>query len=98
MYYDNKNKIIVNILPKNSIGPDGNFYFNFDNANNINLWADHEYYSIRNDNQSPGPDYYEDENKRVITLDKPYADISRVWILYNDLPVSNSPINNQIEE
>jgi hypothetical protein len=94
MYYDNKNKIIVEILPKNSIGPDDNFYFNFDSANDINLWADHNYYTIRNDNQSPGPDYYEDEKKRIVTLDKPYADISRVWILDSKIPVNNSPVNN----
>jgi hypothetical protein len=94
MYYDDKNKIIVEALPKNSIGPDGNFYFNFDGANDINLWADHNYYTIRNDSQSPGPDYHEDENKRVVILDKPYADISRVWILDNEIPVNDSPVNN----
>ncbi|NBX97507.1 hypothetical protein EBZ38_14020 [bacterium] len=79
MYYDNKNKKIVNKLPKNSIGPDGNFVFNFDTLNDINLYSDHEYYVIRNDNLSPGDDYVEQEDQRVVTLEKPYADIVRTW-------------------
>jgi|LakMenEpi03Aug12_release.lakeMendotaPanAssembly.Ray.scaffolds.fasta_scaffold1452628_2 hypothetical protein len=97
MYYDNKNQIIINTLPKNSIGPDGNFYFNFDTANNIDLWADHNYYTIRNDTVSPGADYIEDESKRIITLNKPYADISRTWILNQSPEVSTSTsINTNI--
>jgi hypothetical protein len=88
MYYDNKNKIIVKSLPRNSIGPDGNFYFNFDSANDINLWADHNYYTIRQDNPRPGSDYIEDESKRIIALDKPYADINRTWI-FNKTPDIN---------
>jgi hypothetical protein len=94
MYYDNKNKIIIEVLPKNSIGPDGNFYFNFDSANNINLWADHNYYTIRHDNASPGENYIEDENARTIFLDKPYADINRLWILKQTPEVNPSPIVN----
>ncbi|NDG32695.1 hypothetical protein EB118_21800 [bacterium] len=47
MYYDNKNKKIVNKLPKNSIGPDGNFVFNFDTLNDINLYSDHSNYRIQ---------------------------------------------------
>jgi hypothetical protein len=29
--------------------------------------------------ESPGSDYYEDVKNRVVTLDKPYADVVRVW-------------------
>lgn len=83
MYYDNKNQIIIKQLPKNSIGPDGNFYINFNTANDINLWADHNYYTIRNDNPQPSDNYEEDFSKRVVTLDKPYADVTRVWKLIN---------------
>lgn len=81
MYYDHKNQIIIQELPKNSIGPDGQLHINFDTTNNINLWANHNYYSIRNDNTKPSEDYEEDINKRIVILDKPYADISRTWKL-----------------
>lgn len=104
MYYDDKNKILIDQLPKNSIGPNGQFVFNFDTLNDINLWANHNYYTVRHDNPSPGVDYVEDETQRTITLDKPYADISRVWVKNsvpevenNSLPNNSSP-DNPIEE
>lgn len=82
MYYDSKNNIIINQLPKNSIGPDGQYYINFDIANNINLWADHSYFSIRNDSpQKPSDSYEEEISKRQITISYPYADVVREWKL-----------------
>lgn len=81
MFYDAKNKIIIDELPKNSIGPDGKLYIDFNLSNDINLWANHQYYTIRNDMESPGSDYLEDSSKRTIILDYPYADITRLWKL-----------------
>ena len=81
MYYDNKNQILTNKLPKNSIGPDGTWYINFDQANNIELWASHNYYTVRNDNDPPSDEYIENIDKRTVILDYPYADIIRVWEL-----------------
>lgn len=87
MFYDNKNNIIINTLPKNSIGPDGQFYIDFDAANNINLWADHGYFSIRNDSPSKPSDLFqEDVSKRTVSLDYPYADVTRVWKQTVDSP------------
>ena len=83
MYYDSKNDIIIDQLPKNSIGPDGTFYINFNSANNIALWSDHNYYTIRNDDPQPSDHHEENPSKRVVTLDKPYADVTRVWKLIN---------------
>lgn len=84
MYYDSKNKIIINQLPKNSIGPDGKFYINFDLADNINLWADHGYFTVRNDSPTePSELHEEDITKRIITIDYPYVDIIRTWIVHN---------------
>lgn len=94
MFYDNKNNILTNKLPKNSIGPDGQYYINFDTANNINLWADHGYFSVRNDSpEKPSDNHEEDINKRIIVLDYPYADVIRTWI--NHIP-PQTPINHNI--
>ena len=80
MYYDNKNQIIVNQLPKNSIGPDGQLYVNFNQTNDINLWADHGYFSIRNDGPpKPSDDFAENVSQRIVTVEYPYADVTRVW-------------------
>lgn len=80
MFYDNKNNILTNKLPKNSIGPNGQYYINFDTTNDINLWADHGYFSVRNDNlEKPSQNHEEDVNKRIIILDYPYADVIRTW-------------------
>jgi|NOAtaT_7_FD_contig_31_6293033_length_1524_multi_6_in_0_out_0_2 hypothetical protein len=80
MFYDRKNNIIISKLPKNSIGSDGQFYINFDSADNINLWADHGYFSIRTDSPAKPSDAYEEEIlKRQVTIDYPYADVIRVW-------------------
>lgn len=85
MYYDSKNSILINKLPKNSIGPDGSFYINFDQVDDINLLASHNYLTIRNDGpEIPSAEYVEDISKRNITIDYPYADIIRVWKLKTD--------------
>lgn len=97
MYYDNKNQIIVNQLPKNSIGPDGQLYVNFNQINDINLWAEHGYFSVRNDlPQKPSELHEEDVNKRIITIDYPYADITRVWM--DTSSVINEPIHSIPEQ
>lgn len=87
MYYDNKNQIIINQLPKNSIGPNGQLYINFNQTNDINLWADHGYFSIRNDSPPKPSDLYEEEvSKRQVTTSYPYADVVRVWKLVGSPP------------
>ena len=89
MYYDNKNQIIVNQLPKNSIGPNGQLYVNFNQTNDINLWADHNYFSIRNDSPPKPSDLYEEEvSKRQVTISYPYADVIRAWKLVGSTPES----------
>lgn len=93
MYYDNKNQIIINQLPKNSIGPNGQLYINFNQANDINLWADHGYFSIRNDSpDEPSETHEEDVSKRVVVVDYPYADIIRTWIIHT-APPDNTDIS-----
>lgn len=93
MFYDNKNSIIINKLPKNSIGPNGQYYINFDTANDINLWADHGYFSVRNDSPpEPSETHEEDVSKRVVVVDYPYADIIRTWIIQTT-PIINSNIS-----
>lgn len=86
MFYDLKNNIIIEELPKNSIGPDGNFYIDFNQANDINLFADHGYYTINEDNNNPPSESYkEDESARIININKPYATVIRTWKQYKSL-------------
>jgi len=85
MYYDSKNQILINKLPKNSIGPDGSFYIDFDQVNDINILASHNYLTVRNDTPSKPSDYYiEDVKERVITIDSPYVDVIRTWKIETD--------------
>lgn len=85
-YYDNKNKIITDQLPKNSIGPDGSIYIDFDKVQDVLILANHNYFFVRNDTpQQPSSLYVEDVNKRNIDIDYPYADITRVWVLNPNL-------------
>lgn len=89
MYYDYKNQIIINQLPKNSIGPDGKLYINFNQTNDIYLWADHGYFSIRNDsfpNPKPSDLYEEEISQRQVIINYPYADVTRVWKLVESSP------------
>jgi|LakMenEpi03Aug12_release.lakeMendotaPanAssembly.Ray.scaffolds.fasta_scaffold799774_2 hypothetical protein len=82
MYYDNKNKIIINKLPKNCIDSSGNFIIDFDQITNINILADNNYYTIRNDIPlQPSDLYIEEISKRIINIEYPYADIIRSWRL-----------------
>lgn len=81
MYYDSKNQIIISKLPKNSIGSDGEWYIDFDSVNDIALLANHNYYTIRNDNPKPSDQYTEKVSQRIVILDYPYADVQRVWEL-----------------
>lgn len=80
MYYDSKNNILINELPKNSIGPNGNFYIDFDQVNDINLLASHNYLTVRSDSPSkPSDNHIEDEKERIINIDSPYVDVIRTW-------------------
>lgn len=92
MYYNNIDKILVPIAPKNWIKPDGTMFINFHQAD-INTQSDYGYYLVRNDNDvPPSPNAVEDKSKRQVNLDKPYADVIRTWTVL-EVPSSTSNIN-----
>jgi hypothetical protein len=80
MYYNNNDKILIRKLPKNLLKPDGSLLINFDQEN-VDILSDYGFYTVRNDNNEP-PTINSKEiiKNRIITLDKPYVDIARVWL------------------
>jgi len=79
MYYNNNDKILIRKLPKNILRNDNSLFINFDQSDLYTL-ADYGFYTVRNDNIETNPNYIEDISKRIINLDRPYADIIRVWV------------------
>jgi hypothetical protein len=85
MYYNNNDKILIKKLPKNIIKPDGSIFIDFHLAD-INIISDYGFYTVRNDNnEPPTPNSTEKTKYRTILLDKPYADITRVWFDDNEV-------------
>jgi len=80
MYYNTKESIVVNKVPKNLIKEDGSIFVNF-HLSDINTLSDYGYYTIRNDNnQPPTNNSVEIPSEQQIILDKPYTDIIRKWL------------------
>lgn len=80
MYYDLNKKAVRTILPQKLIKSDGSLIANF-NTSNEDVLSDYGYYTIRSDNNiPPTPTSIEIESAQKVTLDKPYADIVRVWL------------------
>jgi hypothetical protein len=80
MYYNNNDKILIRKLPKNLLKSDGSLLINFDQEN-VDTLSDYGFYTVRNDNkESPTINSKEIVKNRIITLDKPYADITRTWL------------------
>jgi hypothetical protein len=84
MYYNVNDEILVPRVPKTLLKPDNSIFINFNNSD-INTLADYGYYTVRSDNnQPPSVNSVEDVTNRKVTLDKPYADVSRRWITKNN--------------
>ena len=84
MYYNNNDKILIDSLPKVWIKNDGSFFIDFHLAD-INTLSDYGFYTIRHDNSQPNSVRdIEEESQRQIILDKPYADVVRVWRNYGE--------------
>lgn len=79
MYYNVNDEILVPRVPRTLLRPDNSIFINFNNAD-INTLADYGYYTVRSDNQPPNANSIEDTANREVTLEKPYADVSRKWI------------------
>ena len=78
MLYDNNKNILLNNTPNNITLNNGVLVTG--PINDIDLLSDAGYYTVRNDEPVQPENTIEDVSQRNITLDKPYVDISRVWI------------------
>lgn len=80
MFYYLPDHNLLPRLPKNLIKSDGNLFINF-NISDANTLSDYGYYTVRSDNNyPPTPNSVEDTENRVISIAKPYVDITRTWI------------------
>jgi len=78
MIYDSKKNILLN-NPPNSLVLDNGVLIT-GSISDIDLLADAGYYTVRNDEPSQPENTIEDVSQRSVVLDKPYADVSRVWV------------------
>ena len=78
MYYNIHNQEITNAYPNIITLNNGTIVTgeNFD----INVLADVGYYTVRNDGPNQPENTIEDISQRIVNLDKPYVDITRIWI------------------
>jgi len=80
MYYNNNDKILVRRLPKNLLKEDGSLLIDF-HLSSPEVLSDYGFYIVRNDNSvAPVDCIGEDVDKRVVVIEKPYADVFRTWI------------------
>jgi hypothetical protein len=78
MYYNINNQQLVNNGPT-SITLDNGTIITGENLDNSVL-AEGGYYSVRSDSPSQPENTVENVSQRVVNIDKPYVDITRVWI------------------
>jgi hypothetical protein len=78
MIYDSKKNILLN-NPPNSLVLDNGVLITGP-INDIDLLADAGYYTVRNDEPTQPENTFEDVSQRNVVLDKPYVDVTRVWV------------------
>jgi hypothetical protein len=78
MYYNIDNKNIYAALP-DSIYYNNILIQNLSSAD-VDTLADVGYYTVRNDSPLQPENTIEDVSQRVVILEKPYVDVTRVWI------------------
>lgn len=78
MYYNINNQQLISNAPT-SITLDNGTIITGENLDN-NVLAEGGYYSVRSDSPSQPDNTVEDVSQRVVNIDKPYVDITRVWI------------------
>lgn len=80
MFYYTETESLLRRVPKNFFDDAGKLIINFDQQDAETL-SNYGFYTVRNDNnEMPENCEKEDTEKRSIVLDKPYVDITRVWI------------------
>jgi hypothetical protein len=78
MYFNIKNQQLLNNYPNSLILDNGTLI----SGNNLdaNILAEGGYYTVRNDEPTQPENTIENVSQRSVILDKPYVDITRVWI------------------
>jgi hypothetical protein len=78
MYFNIKNQQLLNNYPNSLVLDNGTLI----SGNNLdaNILAEGGYYTVRNDEPTQPENTIENVSQRSVTLDKPYVDITRVWI------------------
>jgi hypothetical protein len=79
MIYDINKNLLLNNAPNNIILNNGVLISG--PVSDINLLSEAGYYTVRNDGPPQPENTTEDVDQRVINFDKPYVDISRVWVV-----------------
>jgi hypothetical protein len=78
MIYDINKSVFLNSAPNNIVLNNGVLITG--PISDINVLADAGYYTVRNDEPVQPENTFEDVSQRNVVLDKPYVDVSRVWV------------------
>jgi hypothetical protein len=78
MYYNVNNQTFTTTTPKFLKLNNGTIITG--EVSDTNVLADAGYYTVRNDEPVQPENTFEDVSQRVVSLDKPYVDVTRVWV------------------
>jgi len=78
MIYNINKSLFLNNAPNNIVLNNGVLITG--PISDINVLADAGYYTVRNDEPVQPENTFEDVSQRNVVLDKPYVDVSRVWV------------------
>ena len=78
MYYNIITQELLSHYPNNIKLSNGSIVFGDDF--DVNVLVDAGYYMVRNDSPSQPENTIEDLSSRVVSIDRPYVDITRTWI------------------
>jgi hypothetical protein len=80
MYYNINTKEIINTLPPNITLDNGTIVSLSSINNDINFLSDLGIYTVQTDSPEQPPNSIEDVSARIIDLNKPYVNVTRVWL------------------
>lgn len=78
MLYDIKNETLLASAPPTLVLDNGTLITG--SISDIQVLANAGYYTVRNDSPTQPENTIEDVSLRTVSLDKPYVDVTRVWI------------------
>lgn len=78
MLYDIKNETLLASAPSTLVLDNGTLITG--SISDIQVLANAGYYTVRNDSPTQPENTIEDVSLRTVSLDKPYVDVTRVWI------------------